>query len=49
MTVAGPDSQTIEYYDRNAGAFVAGTVGAAMDAALDKFVALLPAGAGVLD
>ena len=47
--MTGPDARTIEYYDCNAGAFVAGTVGAAMDDALGQFVALLPSGASVLD
>jgi len=47
--MTGPDARTIEYYDHNAGAFVAGTVGAAMDDALGQFVALLPPSASVLD
>ena len=47
--MTGPDARTIEYYDHNAGAFVAGTVGASMDDALGQFVALLPPGASVLD
>ena len=43
------DVRTIAYYDRNAPAFVADTVGVSMGAALTAFVELLPAGARVLD
>ena len=44
-----PDEQTMDYYHRNAEAFVADTVNARQDENLARFARLLPAGARVLD
>ncbi|WP_041422645.1 class I SAM-dependent methyltransferase [Slackia heliotrinireducens] len=43
------DSSTINYYEENAGSFVAETVGASMSDALGRFAALLPEGGKILD
>lgn len=44
-----PDEQTIDYYERNAGDFVANTVNASLRESLARFAALLPDNASVLD
>ncbi len=43
------ENPSVGYYDRNASAFVRGTVGASMGEALDAFSAMLPERAHVLD
>lgn len=41
--------ETLKYYDRNAEAFVAGTVGAPFTEKQDRFLDLLPAGGSFIE
>jgi SAM-dependent methyltransferase len=49
MNTSRPSDPTTDYYDRNAEAFVAETLGVSMEGLYQPFLALLPPGSHILD